>query len=398
MDATPSVRLKKGREKSVLEGHPWVFSGALSAVSGEPEPGDVVRVTDARGGFLAYGHFSPGSQIRLRLLSWREEEAIDEGWWRRRLDQAASLRRRLFAATAGSAYRLIHAEADLLPGLIVDRYGDFFVLQALSAGAEKNKPLIARLLGEMFAPRGIYERGDSESREIEGLKTTRGVLFGEPPPAELTIVEGGRRFVVDLISGQKTGFYLDQRANREEVAGWVEGCEVLDCFSYTGGFAIWSLARGATRVACAESSAPALELLQKNLAANGFAPGTVELLQGNAFETLRQMRDRGRSFDVIILDPPKLAPTRAHAAKAARAYKDINLLALKLLRPGGILATFSCSAGIEPAHFRQIVLWASRDARREVQILRHLSQPPDHPIRISFPESEYLKGLICRVL
>lgn len=397
MIAAGIVRLGKGRVKPVLRHHPWVFAGAIESVRGDPAPGTVVRIEDHIGGFLAWGHYSPASQIRLRLLEWREEIPVDETWLGHRIDEALQ-RRATGGAGEETAGRLIFAEADLLPGLIVDRYGEFIVLQILTAGMDRLRTPIIKVLDHRLEPAGILERSDAVHRAREGLAPAEGLLAGAAPSTPLMIREGPYRFAVDLAGGHKTGFYLDQRVNRPAVAAWAAGRRVLDTFCYTGAFSVHAAGAGAASLLLVDSSAEALRTAAANLDANGLAACPCEIRCGNAFMELRRLRDEGRSFDLVILDPPRLAPTRTQAPKAARAYKDANLLALKLLAPEGILATFSCSGGITPEFFREILAWAALDADREVQILQTLTQPPDHPVRLSFPESAYLKGLICRIL
>jgi len=366
-------------------------------VDGEPGPGATVRVEAADGAFLGWAHYSPASQIRLRLLSRREEAFPDEAWLRATL-RAAVGRRRGLLAEEGGACRLVFSEADLLPGLVVDRYGDWLAVQVLTAGMEAARAAIIDELGRLLAPRGIVERSDAAHRALEGLDASGGVIAGEPPEAALAIRDGGLSFPVDLERGQKTGFYLDQRLNRPAVAAWARGRRVLDAFCYTGAFAAHAAAAGAAELLLLDSSREALAAAEAALAANGLAGVPTEAICGNAFEELRRLRDRGRTFDLVVLDPPRLAPTRAHAQRAARAYKDANLMAMRLLEPEGILATFSCSGGVDTAFFREIVRWAAKDAGREVQVLQALGQPPDHPVRLAFPEGEYLKGLLCRIL
>lgn len=389
--------LKPGREKSVLNRHPWVFSGAISRLEGAPQPGDVVEVADHTGQPLALADYNPRSQITLRILTFDPSEVVDSTFWRKRLE--ASLRRReaLPGAAEHTAQRLVYAESDGLPGLIVDRYGEFLVLQALTLGMERRKALLADLLQELFQPRGIYERSDVDVRAQEGLSEVAGLLRGEPPPEKVEIVEHGLRFWVDLYRGHKTGFYLDQRVNRQRVAPYCAGREVLNAFSYTGAFAAYALRYGARRVTNLDSSAEALRAAAENLALNGLSTGAAEHVEGDAFRLLRLWRDEGRTFDLIILDPPKFAFSRAQLTAATRGYKDINLLAMKLLRPGGILCTFSCSGLVSEDLFQKILFGASLDAAREVRILERLSQAPDHPVSLTFPEGAYLKGFICRV-
>ncbi|HUT20592.1 MAG TPA: class I SAM-dependent rRNA methyltransferase [Anaerolineae bacterium] len=392
------VYLKTGRDKPVRNHHPWVFSGSIQRITGSAEDGDVVTLRDARGAFLGRGYLNRQSQIVVRLLSWDAEEAIDDAFWERRIAAAVARRAPLQQAPLTTAYRLVYAEADLLPGLIVDRYGDFLVVQCLTLGIDCRREAIVEALSRALSPLGIYERSDVNVREQEGLTPIAGVLAGEPPPPEVEVQEYGHRFLVDVTGGQKTGFYLDQRENRRAVAQVAAGREMLDAFSFTGAFSVYAAAAKAGPIVQLDSSGQALALARRHMALNGFdRPGdTYE--EGDVFEVLRLFRDQGRSFDLIVLDPPKFAPTRSHVHRAARAYKDINLLALKLLRPGGILFTFSCSGGVDADLFQKIVFGASVDAEREVQVIGRLSQGPDHPVLLSFPESAYLKGLACRVI
>jgi len=394
-----AVRLLSGRDKTVREGHPWVFSGAVGQVSGDPAPGDVVRVLDARGDFIAWGHYSPGSRIRVRLLDREETSVVDEGWWADRLSAAIGRRREQLLDPQG-ACRLVFSEADLLPGLVIDRYGDHCVLQVHTPGAERMRATTLERLGALLSPAAVLDRSDEEQRRLEGLPavdTSSSAAAPDHAPS-VRIGDAGLTFNVSLGAGQKTGFYIDQRLNRAAVACWAPGRRVLDAFCYTGAFSVHAARAGAAGITLLDSSRDALEAAVGHLALNGLAAVPTEVRRGNAFAELRRLRDEGRSFDMVILDPPRLAPTRSQAPKAARAYKDANLFAMKLLAPEGLLATFSCSGGIEPAFFQEIVRWAAKDAGREVQILEKLGQPFDHPIRLDLPETEYLKGLICRVL
>jgi len=391
-----AVKLKSGREKSVLRRHPWIFSGAIDQVFGEPEPGETVAVVDSREVFLAWGYYNPHSQIAVRILSWDQETRIGEAFWARGL-KAAIARREVIGQEGTTAYRLVHAEADGLPGLIVDRYGEYLVLQALTAGIERWKATIVDALVSLVSPRGIYERSDVYVREREGLEFAVGVLAGEKPPAQLVIREHGYEFVVDVIQGHKTGFYLDQRENRRRVARYCRGKQVLNGFSYTGGFAVYAAAAGAQHIVNLDSSAAALALAERNLRLNGLSAQKLESVEGNAFEVLRQFRDQGRRFDVVILDPPKFAFTRRQVSSALRGYKDINLLGLKLVRSGGVLCTFSCSGLVSEDLFQKVLMGAAMDAGREVRVLERLGQGIDHPVLLTFPESAYLKGFICRV-
>jgi 23S rRNA (cytosine1962-C5)-methyltransferase len=394
----PTITLKPGREKSVRNRHPWLFSGAIQRIDPDAQDGDVVEVHSDIGQWLARGYLNRRSQIQVRLLTWDAGQAIDESFWRGRLQRAIAGRAALTADTQTNAYRLVYAESDGLPGLIVDRYGDWLVMQCLTLGVEQIKPLLARLLVELCQPAGILERSDVEVRDKEGLRQAVGLLHGQPQAGPVEIVEHGQRFLVDLLAGQKTGFYLDQRENRRRTAPYCQGARVLNAFSYSGAFAVYALTGGAQHVINLDSSMDALELAERNLAFNGFDPDRqAEGVAGDVFQVLRDWRAAGERFDVIILDPPKFAHSQQQVDRAARAYKDINLLAMQLLQPGGVLATFSCSGLVSADLFQKIVFGASVDAGRDVQVVERLSQGPDHPLLLSFPEGEYLKGLVCRV-
>jgi 23S rRNA (cytosine1962-C5)-methyltransferase len=397
----PTITLKPGREKSLLRRHPWVFSGAIARLEGEAATGDTVLVEDAQHQPLGWGAYSPRSQIAVRMWTFDPDQAVDESLLAERLSRAAAGRDRLARRSDLNAYRLIYAESDGLPGVVVDRYGDFLVCQFLSAGAEKWKPALTGLLAGMTiggaAPRGLYERSDVDVREKEGLPPMSGVLAGAAPPETLVIDEYGCRFQVQVAHGHKTGFYLDQRDNRLRLSELADGRDVLNAFAYTGAFGVWALRGGARHVVNLESSQPALDLGRANIALNGLDDTKVEDVAGDAFRVLRLFRDSRREFDLIVLDPPKFADSRSQLERATRGYKDINLLALKLLRPGGILMTFSCSGLVTPELFQQVVAGAALDARRDVQVIGRLSQASDHPIALNFPEGEYLKGLLCRV-
>jgi 23S rRNA (cytosine1962-C5)-methyltransferase len=392
-----AVILKPGREKSLLRRHPWIFSGAVAGVDGEPEAGDTVDVRAADGAILAKGAFSPHSQITVRVWSFDPAEEIDPPFFRRRLERAAACRNFLLKDRDRSAYRLVYAESDNLPGIIVDRYQDFFVCQFLSAGAERWKGQIASLLNEMLPVSGIYDRSDTQVREKEGLPPQSGILSGEMPPALIMIQEGPCRFLVDVQRGHKTGFYLDQRENRNALEEFAEGTEVLNCFAYTGAFGIRALKSNASKVTHIESSGPALEIAKRHAELNRVDGSRVENVEDDVFHRLREYRKSGRQFDLIILDPPKFVESRSQLERASRGYKDINLLAFQLLRQGGLLFTFSCSGLMPALLFQKIVADAALDAHREAQIIRFLSQSRDHPTSLNFPEGAYLKGLICRV-
>jgi 23S rRNA (cytosine1962-C5)-methyltransferase len=392
----PSVILKPSREKSILRRHPWIFSGAVASVQGAPRDGETVLVQDARGQALGLGAYSPHSQIQVRMWTFDPEETIDAGFFRRRFSNALAARQALISPGLTDAMRLVHAESDGLPGLVVDRYGETLVVQMLSHGAEFWKDTLVSLLQELSGTGAIYERSDADVRSLEGLPARVGLLYGEEPPEKVTIHEGRLRFEVDIRGGQKTGFYLDQRPNRLRLSELALDREVLDCFCYTGGFTLAALAGGAVSVQAVDASAGALAIAQRNLALNGFPAEKTAWQEGDVFQVLRLLRDRGQSFDMVVLDPPKFAPTIAQVERAARGYKDINLLALKLLRPGGLLVTFSCSGGVSDELFQKILAGAALDAGVEAQIVERLHPGPDHPVALNFPEGAYLKGLVIR--
>jgi 23S rRNA (cytosine1962-C5)-methyltransferase len=391
------VILKPGRERSPLRGHPWIFSGAIARVAGKPTAGATVEVFSQAGQCLGRGAYSPASQIRVRIWTFTEQEAIDTAFFRRQIQSALARREALQIPRRSHAYRLISAESDGLPGLIVDRYGGFLVCQFLSVGVEQWKHEIVPQLAALDEVRGIYERSDVEVRKKEGLGQTRGLLWGEEPPALLEIEEQGLKFLVDVRQGHKTGFYLDQRDNRRLVRERSAGKAVLNCFAYTGGFGLAALQGGAEQVTNVEDVAGLIELTERNLTLNGFDPGRCSNLKADVFRLLRQYQEQGRSFDLIVLDPPKFAESQGHLQRASRGYKDINRLAFKLLRPNGLLFTFSCSGLMKPELFQKIVADAAIDAGRDGQILQWLGQAPDHPVRLQIPESHYLKGLLVTV-
>lgn len=392
-----SVVLAAGRERSLERRHPWVFTGAIARVRGAPAPGDTVDVHASDGTWLARGAWSPASQIAVRVWSFDPDQAIDAGFFRARI--AAAIARRALPEldpAAITACRLVHAESDGLPGLVVDRYGDWLVCQLSTAGAERWKAEIAAALAELWPCAGVYERSDVDARKKEGLAPRTGVLAGVEPPDLVQVDERGMRVLVDVHRGHKTGFYLDQRDNRSRVRGLAAGRSVLDCFSYTGGFGLSALLGGAAHVTQVDASAPALALAGRNAEQNGVAGDRLSQVTDDVFQLLRRYRDQGRRFDLIVLDPPKFADTRGRVQRAARGYKDINLLAFKLLAPGGLLCTFSCSGAIDAPLFQKIVADAALDAGRDARIVGHLSQPADHPVALPFPEGTYLKGLVCR--
>jgi 23S rRNA (cytosine1962-C5)-methyltransferase len=391
-----SITLKPGREKSLLRRHPWIFSGAVARVDGDPELGATVDLLAASGQFLARAAYSPNSQIRARVWTFDSSEQVDVGFFRKRIGSAILARDTLHVAHGTDALRLVHAESDGLPGLIVDRYAGTLVLQSLTAGSEYWKHTFVDLLLEFTGLKDIYERSDADVRELEGLSPKVGLLRGSLPRSPFSILENDLKFIVNLESGHKTGFYLDQRRNRLRLRELAKDRDVLDCFCYSGGFTANALAGGAKSVLSVDASADALALCRENVALNALPAACHTLLEGDVFQLLRKFRDEARSFDLIVLDPPKFAPTAAQAEKAARGYKDINLLAFKLLRPGGLLFTFSCSGGVDALLFQKIVASAALDAGVDAQILEYLAQAPDHPVALNFPEGAYLKGLVCR--
>ncbi len=386
------IQLKRGREKSLRRRHPWIFSGAVEKAAGKS--GETVEVRDAAGKFVAKAAYSPQSQIRARVWTFDAAEQVDAGFFRGRIEKALALREALPAARHSNALRLVNGESDGLPGLIVDRYADVAVAQFLSAGAERWREPILDALSERSGCEAVFERSDAEVRKLEGLEPRVGFARGNRSASRCPIIEYGLNFRVDVEQGQKTGFFLDQRENRQRVRALASGREVLDGFCYTGGFSIAALAGGARRVTAIESSAPALEVAKENLAANPLDNSKIEFMQADVFAKLRELRDRNARFDLIVLDPPKFAPTAAQVNKAARAYKDINLWALKLLAPGGLLATFSCSGGVSAELFQSIVAGAAVDAGAGAKIIERFGAAADHPVALEFPEGEYLKGLL----
>jgi len=389
------LRLKPGRERSLLQRHPWVFSGAIAQVQGAPQSGESVAIRSADGHWLATAAWSPVSQIRARVWSFDADEPIDAAFFDRRVGAAVRARDG-YTDAAHTGCRLVHGESDGLPGVIADRYGEVIVLQLSAVGAERARGAIVTALRRHTAAACVFERSDVDARQREGLPPRVGAVHGRPPD-DLTLVEDGLTYRIDVAGGQKTGFYLDQRDSRARVRRLARGRETLNVFCYTGGFTLAALAGGAPRVVSIDSSEAALALGRESLERNpALAANAVEWRHADAFTELRRLRDAAAGFDLLVLDPPKLAPTAQHAAKAARAYKDINLLAFKLLRPGGLLATFSCSGGIDAPLFRKIVAGAALDARADAVVIGQFSASADHPSALAFPEGEYLKGLLVR--
>ena len=387
------VFLKKGRERPVLNGHPWIFSGAIERTENDSDAAGVTDVLDNGGNWLARGLYNPRSQIRVRILTW-QDEPIDQPFFTRRLSQAAALRERHLASSC-NGYRLVNGEGDFLPGLVVDRYGEFFVVQFFTAGMDYLKAVIVDALAALFPARGIYERSEGGVREEEGLAPAVGVLTGEEPPELIEIEEHRFQFLVNIRKGQKTGFFLDQRDNRLLLSSLARDKTILNCFAYSGAFAAYALRGGAKRVISVESSRPALELAKKNFSLNGLAESEGDLLKADAFSYLKRAK---AEFDLVVLDPPSLALKRADVAAAAGSYKFLNLHALRLLRPGGLLFTFCCSQHLSLDLFQKIIFGAAVDAGRKVQLLKRVGHSMDHPVSLHHPEGEYLKGLLLNVL
>ena len=386
--------LKAGRDKSVKRRHPWIFSGAIERVDGNPDSGETMLVKSAEGKILALAAWSPASQIRARVWSFDPGVTINKEFFEKKLKAAAALRAALPASRHANAMRLVHGESDGLPGLVVDRYDDVLVAQFLSAGAEHWREAILDALAAATGCAAIYERSDAEVRALEGLLPKVGFARGNREAKRCPIIECGLNFRVDVEAGQKTGFFLDQRDNRQRIRALAEGREVLDAFCYSGGFSLAALAGGAQHVTAVDSSAEALDIAREHLAANPLDASRIAFEKADVFAYQRLLRDRGGSFGLIVLDPPKFAPTAAQVKHAARAYKDINLMALKLLKPGGLLATFSCSGGVSAELFQSIVAGAAADAGVDAKIIERFGAAADHPVALNFPEGDYLKGLL----
>ncbi|MEZ0309193.1 MAG: class I SAM-dependent rRNA methyltransferase [Ramlibacter sp.] len=386
------IRLKDGKERSLLRRHPWIFDSAIA--KGGADPGETVRIESHKGDFLAWAAFSPESKIRARAWSFSEGQRIDAAFIAALCERSVQARSRFDIPS--DSMRLVHGESDGLPGLIVDRYGDTLVAQFTAAGVERFKAVIADALLKATGLSRLYERSDTSSRSLEGLAPAAGWLRGEGP-TELTIREHDWTLTLDIATGHKTGFYLDQRDSRGKFAAAARRLglqRVLNCYCYTGGFTVAALAGGAAHVTSIDSSAPALERAKAHVKLNGFDESRADFVDADVNASLRAFIEEGRTFDAIVLDPPKLAPTAAHADRAARAYKDINRLALKLLEPGGVLFTYSCSGGISADLFHKIVAGAGADAGVDGYITERLGGAPDHPMTLEFPEGEYLKGLV----
>jgi 23S rRNA (cytosine1962-C5)-methyltransferase len=396
----PVLEIKQNRLKSLRQQHPWVFSGSIEQEKDGLISGQTVDLVTRDGTFLARAAYSPHSQIRARIWTFLEDEKVDIDFFRRRISTSLAIRERLgffnpkTSLEDQSACRLIHGESDGIPGLIVDQYGNLLVVQFLSAGTEYFKEILIDLLMEITGIQNVYNRSDSEVRALEGLPIDTGLVHGNVPD-QVTIIENKLRFKINVMEGHKTGFYLDQSRNRKRIKDLAKDCDVLDCFSYTGGFSMNALAGGAKSLVSIDASEDSLSLAKENLKNNDLPLEKVDFIVGDVFQLLRKFRDSRKVFDLIILDPPKFAHTVSQVEKASRGYKDINLLAFKLLRPGGILVTFSCSGGITAELFQKIVAGAALDAGVRAEIIERLYQSGDHPVGLNFPEGNYLKGLIC---
>lgn len=394
----PRLVLAKGREKSLLRRHPWVFSGAVARLEGKVSLGETVDIVDAHGKWLARAAYSPASQICARVWSFDRNEIIDTDFFIRRLEQAQRWRDWLATRDGLDSYRLIAGESDGLPGVTIDRFSHFLVLQLLSAGADYQRPLLVKALQKLYPDCSIYERSDVAVRKKEGLPLTQGPISGELPPALLAIEEHGMKLLVDIQQGHKTGYYLDQRDSRFATRGYVENKRVLNCFSYTGGFAVSALMGNCRQVVSVDTSQEALDIARQNVELNQLDLSKAEFLRDDVFKLLRKYRDSGEKFDVIIMDPPKFVENKNQLSGACRGYKDINMLACQLLNPGGILMTFSCSGLMTTDLFQKIIADAALDAGRELQFVEQFRQAADHPVIASYPEGLYLKGFACRVI
>ncbi|HAS8559651.1 class I SAM-dependent methyltransferase [Vibrio vulnificus] len=394
-----AIYLVKGREKSVVRRHPWIFSRGIDRVEGNPQLGETVDVYGHDGKWLAKAAYSPESQIRARVWSF-EKQDINRAFFVKRIQDAQLLREDVIERDGLTGYRLIAAESDGMPGVTIDRYQNFFVCQLLSAGAEHQKQNIVDALIEVFPDCNVYERSDVSVRKKEGLQETTGVLHGEMPPKSVVVEENGVKISVDIVGGHKTGFYLDQRDSRQQAMKYVKDKEVLNCFSYTGGFGLYALKGGAKRVINADVSQPALDTAKFNAELNEFdiSKKRAVFLNADVFKLLREYRDQGTTFDVVIMDPPKFAESKAQLNGACRGYKDINMLAMQILKPGGTLLTYSCSGLMDQVLFQKIIADAAVDAGRSVKFVERFEQAADHPTDTAYPEGFYLKGFACKVL
>ncbi|MGD8164400.1 23S rRNA (cytosine(1962)-C(5))-methyltransferase RlmI [Pantoea sp. FN0307] len=395
---TVRLILAKGREKSLLRRHPWVFSGAVARMEGKAQRGETIDVCDSQGKWLARAAFSPDSQIRARVWSWQQDESVDIAFFVRRLQAAQQLRDWLAVRDGLDSYRLIAGESDGMPGVTIDRFGSFLVLQLLSAGAEYQRPAIISALQQCYPDCNIYDRSDVAVRKKEGLELTQGPVCGALPPDLLSISEHGMKLLVDIRTGHKTGYYLDQRDSRFATRRYAQNKRVLNCFSYTGGFAVSALLGGCSEVISVDTSQAALDVARQNVELNGLDVSKAQFLRDDVFKLLRRYRDNGEKFDLIVMDPPKFVENKNQLAGACRGYKDINMLAMQLLNPGGMLMTFSCSGLMATDLFQKIIADAAVDAHRDVQFIEQFRQAADHPVIASYPEGLYLKGFACRVL
>ncbi|WP_051179278.1 23S rRNA (cytosine(1962)-C(5))-methyltransferase RlmI [Franconibacter helveticus 513] len=394
----PRLVLAKGREKSLLRRHPWVFSGAVARLEGKASAGETVDIVDHQGKWLARGALSPASQIRARVWTFDREETVDIAFFTRRLQQAQQWRDWLAERDGLDSYRLIAGESDGMPGVTIDRFGNFLVLQLLSAGAEYQRPALVSALQALYPDCSIYDRSDVAVRKKEGLELAQGPVSGDLPPALLPIEEHGMKLLVDIQNGHKTGYYLDQRDSRFATRRYVAQKRVLNCFSYTGGFAVSALMGGCSQVISVDTSQDALDVARQNVELNGLDLSKAEFQRDDVFKLLRKYRDGGEKFDVIVMDPPKFVENKSQLMGACRGYKDINMLAIQLLNPGGVLLTFSCSGLMTTDLFQKIIADAATDAGRDVQFIEQFRQAADHPVLASYPEGLYLKGFACRVM
>ena len=395
---TSQLILHEGREKSLKRRHPWIFSKAVKEIRNAPQNGADIEILSSDGTYLATGSYSPNSQIRARVWTFDREQSVDHSFFVARISEAAKARELMLKETGMSACRLVDAESDGLPGLIIDRYNSFLVLEVLSAGAEYHLKDIVSALRELYPEYSIYERSDVDVRSKEGLEPRKGIIHGEEPPEELAITEnGGMQILVNIPEGHKTGYYLDQRDNRAALAKYCCGKSVLNCFSYTGGFSLYALKGRARSVANVDVSQRALDIAKKNIVLNHLDPGRVKFIREDVFSFLRKEKKLGHTYDVIVLDPPKFAESRSQLERACRGYKDINMIAASILNPGGYLMTYSCSGHMSPDLFQKVVADALLDAGREGQIVEFLTQASDHPVALPYPEALYLKGLVVRV-
>jgi len=390
----PQLVLKEGRERSLVGGHPWLFSGSVAKIKGRPDPGEIMLATTAEGQPLALGFYNPQSDIAFRMLTRDVAGPVDQEFWQRQLRDAAALRKRILPSDT-TAFRMVNAEGDGMPGLVVDRYGDYLVMVVSTAGMERRREILIEAMVDEYRPLGILERSDGPARRLEGLADRNVWVWGEEALERISIRENGLSFETDILTGQKTGFFLDQRDNRRQIGLLSKGLSVLNCFSYTGAFSVYAARGGAKRVVSVDSSEPANVAARRHLEMNGFPADAHPVLREDVFQYLRKTEE---FFDLIILDPPAFAKSRRDVQRAARGYKDINLQAFRRLAPGGILATFSCSNAIDEALFEKIVLGAARDAGKTLRLLKKLAAAPDHPTSLAHSEGRYLKGLIVNAL